>query len=123
MDSEPRNIDLWVQETLNSWAEQGTLSRGRSDQLHLKIVQLARQERKNRLIRKACGLVAGTIICIWLLFANCPVAAASYAGSPVHTRLYPQPEVFCLYAIVFCSLLIQYFYAQIINGNIEVTYD
>jgi len=124
VDSEPRKMELWIQGTLNSWAEQGTLSRERSTQLHLSIAKLAQQERKNRLTRKAFELVAGIIItCIWLLFASCPVAAASYMSSPIHSTLSPQIRVVSILAILIYLLLKHQFQYQTTNSNFEVNYD
>lgn len=81
MEPESRDMDTWMKKTLTNWAEQGTLSSEKSAQLRMSIAQLASQEKKNRFKRKVCGLVAGIITFLWLLLANCPVAAAAYRGS------------------------------------------
>jgi len=123
MDSEPRNIDLWMQENLNSWAEHGNLSLDRSTQLHMRIANLAHQERKNRFTRKASGLVAAIISFLWLLFANCPVAAASYVGSSIHSNHFPEVKVIGLLAILICFFIKHQFQAQTTNSNFEVNYE
>lgn len=77
MDAEPRNVDEWMQDALNNWAEQGALPSDKSAQLRAQIVRLAQRERRNRWIRKLYGLAAAIITWIWMLFASCPVAAAA----------------------------------------------
>ena len=123
MDSESQKMDLWMHETLNGWAEQGTLSLERSAQLHLRIAKLAQQERKSRLTRKACGLVAGIVTCIWLLFANCPVAAASYVSNPIHSTHSCQFTFVGLFVILICLFLKHSFQFQTTNINFEVKYE
>ena len=123
MDFEPQKMDLWIQETLNNWAEQGTLPLEKSAQLHLRIAKLAQQERKNRLTRKACGLAAGILTCIWLLFANCPVAAASYVGNPIPSTYSCQFTLIGLFAILICFFIKHPFQSQTINIHFEVKYE
>lgn len=83
MDPDTHDIDIWLNETLNNWAEQGTLSSQRSAQLQMGISKLAYQEKKRSFIRKICSLVAAIITFLWFLFANCPVAAAACTGNTV----------------------------------------
>lgn len=82
MDTEPRDMNMWLQETLNNWVDQGALPTDRSAQLECRIRRLARQDRKNRVMRKLYGLALAIATCIWFLFVNCPAAAASYIVTP-----------------------------------------
>jgi len=123
VNSEPQKMDLWIQETLNNWAEQGTLPLGRSEQLQMKIAKLAHQERKNSLTSKACGLAAGILTCIWLLFANCPVAAASYVGNPIPSTYSCQFILTGLFAILICFFIKHLLQSQTTNIHFEVKYE
>jgi hypothetical protein len=123
VDSESHELDLWMQETLNNWAEQGTLPLERSEQLQMKIAKLAHQERINSLTRKACGLAAGILTCIWLLFANCPVAAASYAGNSIQSTYSCQSTLVGLFVILICFFIKHPFQFPTTNNNFEVKYE
>ncbi|MDD3308317.1 MAG: hypothetical protein PHO29_14665, partial [Acetobacterium sp.] len=120
MDSEPDNMDLWMQETLNSWAEQGTLSLERSAQLQMKITELAHHEKKGRFTRKVWGLVAAITAFIWMLFANCPVAAASYVSSTFQSNAFSQVWEISLLVILMCFLVKHQTRPAMKNMNIEV---
>lgn len=123
MDFETRDIDLWMQETLNSWAERGTLSSEKSAQLQMSVSKLASEEKKSRFTRKVCGLVAATITFIWLLFASCPIAAASYVDSPIISTHSPEAKVVGLFCILIYFFIKPQFQSQITNNNIGVNYD
>lgn len=100
MDSKLPNLDLWMEDTLNSWTDQGALSSERSTQLHAIVTNLAHQEKKNHFVRKVFELIAAIITCIWLLFASCPVAAASYLNNTGHISHFPQVDVLALLTIL-----------------------
>lgn len=123
MDSKPRNIDLWMQETLNSWAEQGTLQLEKSTQLQKSIAKLAHQERRKRFTRKVSALAAAILTFIWFLFASCPVAAASYAGNSIHSTQPFQVTVICPLAFLTCFLVKRQFQSLTTNINFEVYYE
>jgi hypothetical protein len=113
MGFETREIDLWMKETLNNWAEQGSLSSERSAQLQLNIINLSKQDRKNYITRKVCGLVAALITFIWLLFASCPVAAASYVGSPKNSTQSPQIKIVVLFSVLIFFFIKHQFQSKI----------
>ncbi len=123
MDSKLPNMDSWMDDTLNSWAEQGTFSSERSNQLHEIVTNLAHQERKNRLTRKICELVVAIITSLWLLFASCPVAAASNVSDPMHLNHSLQINVIGLLAIFICFFLKNQIQSQTNNRNLEVHYE
>lgn len=123
MDSEPRDLDIWMQEMLNSWAEQGALPSEKSAQLRVRVARLARQERKNRFIRKVYGLAAAIITCIWMLFASCPVAAASYVNNPIYSAPFAQVNAVCIVALLIGFFINHPFRVQTNNINFEVKYE
>ncbi|MBP1761613.1 MAG: hypothetical protein H6Q64_1155 [Firmicutes bacterium] len=82
MGSESRDLELWLEGSMQRWAEQGQLPRGKSIQLDKMVARMAQQEKRRRLMRAAFSFVAAFIVCIWLLFTNCPVAAANYFSGP-----------------------------------------
>jgi len=123
MDTEPRNMDLWMETRLNSWAEQGRLSADKSMHLQTMIAELAHQERKNRIFRTIYRLVATIIAYLWLLFARSPVAAAAYKSSSLESS----PDL-SINAVVLLAVLIVWGLAYGIqsqgsNLNLEVKYE
>jgi hypothetical protein len=94
MGSESQDLEFWIEDSMQRWAEQGQLPREKSIQLDKMVARMAHQEKRRKLMRKAFGLVAAFIACIWLLFTNCPVAAANYLGrttsaSPLDLSIWP----------------------------------
>ena len=123
MDPETRDMDTWMKKALTNWTEQGALSPEKSAQLRMSIAQLASQEKKNRFKRKVCGLVAGIITFLWLLLANCPVAAAAYRGSTAGSTHSLEFKAVILILVLF-GFIIKYQYdLQVRNKNFEVNYD
>ncbi len=123
MATEPRNMDLWMETTLNSWAEQGRLSADKSMHLQSMIAEHAHQERKNRISRMIYRLVATIIAYLWLLFARSPVAAAAYKSSPLETS----PDL-SIGAVILLAILLVWGLAygvksQGSNLNLEVKYE
>lgn len=121
MEPETRDIDVWMKETLNNWAEQGTLSLEKSAQLQMNIAKLANQERRNHFTRKICSIVAAIITFIWLILGSCPVAAASYVDRPIHSTHFPQVMIVSLFIILICFFLNLLFRKA--NSNFEVNYE
>lgn len=107
MESSTDNMDLWMENTLNRWAEAGDLSAVKSTRLQEMIAELAYRERKKRMTRRtACGFIAAMMACLWLLFASCSVAAAAaYLGT---AAAHPQPgsySIACLMVVSTCFCL------------------
>jgi len=87
MGSESQDLELWLEDSMQRWAEQGQFPRDKSIQLERMVARMAHQEKRRRKIRAVFSFVATFIACIWLLFTNCPVAAANYFSGP--TPAYP----------------------------------
>lgn len=104
MDQEP-NIDLWLQNSLKHWAEQGTLSADQSLQIQMKITALAEKERKTHISNKIISILTAIITMLYTLFASCPVAAASYSSSPIAASHSMQILVFCMLFINLAGFL------------------
>ncbi len=102
MESSPDNMDLWMENALNCWAEAGDLPAVKSARLQEMIAELAYQERKKRMTRRtACGFIAAMMACLWLLFASCSVAAAAaYLGT---AAVHPQPGSYSMASLVVVS--------------------
>lgn len=104
MDPETRDIDIWMKETLNSWAEQGALSSDKSAQLQISISKLANREKKNHFKRKVCRFVAAIITFLWFLLANCQVAAAAYMGNTIDSTHSFQLKLVSLTLVLLCYI-------------------
>lgn len=105
MKSALDDMDFRMEKAFNSWAEQGNLSLAKSNQLRQLVFALARQERKRRKTRAACGLTAAIAACIWLLFAGCPVAAATQISMAISQPQIILPLTFSL-TVVLAYILI-----------------
>lgn len=117
MESTSDNMDLWMENTLNRWAEAGELPAMQSILLQEMIAKLAYQERKKRMTRRtACGFIAAMMACLWLLFASCSVAAAAaYLGSTAsHVQIGPS-FIAGIMVIATCSILNRLYQSQYIS--------
>lgn len=122
MKSLPDDMDLWMERAFNSWADQGDLPIDKSSHLHEIIAQLAYQNRKRRLTRASYGLAAIIMVCIWLLFASCPVAAADYMTSPIYQAQFTLSQALGLAAVIIYLFLNHLFQSQI-SKFFEVNYE
>ncbi len=121
MISEPRDFELWMEEVMNCWAEDGQLPQDKSVQLHAMVARLAHQERRIRLFRTALGFAAALIACIWILFTSCPVAAAAYLGGTFSARPF---NPLLMPALTGASVLILFRYRPAeYHNNFEVPYE
>lgn len=73
-------IERWLNDKLNHWAESGTLPLDKSIQIERHIAELGRLEKKNRFTGRILSIVTAILTLLWMLFASCPVAAASCSG-------------------------------------------
>jgi hypothetical protein len=116
-----KDIDLWMQETLNSWAQQGSLSSDKSIQLQANIAKLAQGEKKS-LSRRIYSLAAAIITFIWLLFVSCPAAAAAYAGTSFYSS-HKSPVKFLIVLGVFSLLFCRKCKFETMHNHFEVYYE
>lgn len=110
MDNQPGDLDALLQETLGDWIDQGVLPADKSAQLESRIRNMARQDRKNRAVNRLYGLALAIATCIWLLFVNCPVAAASYAGDS------NTPHLVLFNALILLTVLSGYLFKMAIHS-------
>lgn len=99
-----QDIEVWLHDKLNHWAESGTLPLDKSIRIEKNIAELGRLEKKNRFTGRILSLITAILTLLWMLFASCPVAAASCSGIAGASHNQAQLVYSIVLAILMCCI-------------------